>query len=265
MSTFLKSIFLFLGFLCLFGCASKKQPHVLKVVATAVPHAEILEFIKPQMKERGIELEILVVDDYQTPNRAVADGEVDANFFQHVPFLEHQIQEFHYPLQVLTSVHLEPMGIYSKKEKDFSSRKANMTFAVPSDPTNLARALLLMEKQGLLKLNRHDTQTSVYNIIDNPKRIQILEIDTPLLIRSLADVDFAVVTTNFALQAGYLPTKDALALEDERSPFVNVVAIQKGAEGENLQVLKELLHSSAVQKFIEQKYQGAVLPVSLSD
>lgn len=250
-------------FLCLFflaACSSKKESNTLKIIATAVPHAEILESIKPALGEKGVNLEIIVVDDYQTPNRALADGEIEANFFQHTPFLEHQVKEFQYPLQVLAAVHLEPMGIYSKKHQNLSHIKNHALIAVPSDPTNLARALLLLEKQGWIKLNSHSPQTSMFNIIDNPHQIRITEIDSPLLVRALEDVDFGVVTTNFALQGGFQPLKDALALEQSDSLFVNVIAIRRDDTNPFFATLKEEINSAKVKKFIEDKYQGAIMP-----
>ncbi len=240
------------------GC-EKKSPNELKVAATSIPHAEILEHVKPLLKEQGIDLNILIVEDYTIPNRALQDHEVDANYFQHLPFLEAQEADFDYHLEKLAGIHIEPMGLYSKKIKALTDLKAGHTIAIPNDPTNQARALLLLEKKGLIHLRNQGITASVLDIENTP--YQFLEIDPALSSRTLDDVDLAAITTNFALQAGLSPQKDALGLEDENSLFTNIVAVRQGeAEQPKLQALKSALTSSSTKRFIEEKYQGAVLP-----
>lgn len=247
--------------LVLVGCSRESSGKTLKVAATSVPHAEILEVVKPELKKEGIDLQIIVVEDYNTPNRALADGEVDANFFQHPAFLEQQIKDFGYPLEVLTAVHLEPMGLYSHKVKSLKELKNDSKVAVPSDPSNQARALELLETAGLIRLGRHDSHSSLLDITYNPHNLKFVEIDSPLLARSLEDVDLAAITTNFALQGGLTPKKDALALEDSQSEYVNVVVVRKGdSQRADLQALKKALQSEEVRKFIEHQYKGAVIP-----
>lgn len=259
----MKKILLIIScFICLglfFTGCEKKDHAKLKVAATSVPHAEILEFIKPSLKEKGYDLDIIVVEDFNTPNRALQDKEVDANFFQHLPFLEAQQKDFGYSLEPLVGVHLEPMGLYSHKIKSLKDLKAGMTIAIPNDPTNQARALLLLEKENLIKLRNKDITTSVLQIEESPYKF--LEIDPALLSRSLEDVDLAAITTNFALQANLSPQKDALALEDGQSLFTNIVVVRLGESNRApLQALKEALKEPATQKFIEDKYQGAIIP-----
>ena len=245
--------------LCMASC-QHSQNETLKVAATSVPHAEILEQIKPDLQKEGINLQVVVVEDYNTPNRALADKEIDANFFQHEPFLEAQKKEFDYKLISLAKVHLEPMALYSKRITSLKDLQDKAKIAVPSDPTNQARALLLLEKAGLLTLNKHDTTASVLNIRLNPKNLEVLEIDSPLLSRSLDDVDVAAITTNFALQAGLHP-KESLAIESTDSAFFNVLVIREGDQNRtDLQKLKDALNSEKVRKFIEDKYHGAVIP-----
>lgn len=246
----------------LLACSTQSSSgHRLKVVATAIPHAEILEQIKPDLAAKGIDLQIIVVDDYNIPNRSLADGEVDANFFQHLPFLNMQNEEFGYALQPLAAVHIEPMGIYSKKIKSLKDLKSGAVIAIPNDPSNEARALELLQKVGLIKLNRHDSNTTVHNIIENPLRLKFNEIDSPLLPRTLDDVVLAVITTNFALQAGLDPQKDALASEDKDSLYANIVVIRRGdASREDLQALKEVLQSEKVRNYIQNTYKGAIIP-----
>ncbi len=257
---FYNLIALVLGLFYLTSCQNLSKP-TLKIAATSVPHAEILEQIRPAMKKRGIELEIIVMEDYHTPNRALSDQEVDANFFQHSPFLELQKKEFGYSFESLAVIHLEPMGLYSKKIASLGELQARSLVAVPSDPTNQARALCLLENQNLIKLNRRDSKASMLNITENPTGLQLIEVDSPLLCRTLEDADLAVIPANFALQAHLSPKEKALAIEDAYSLFVNILVIRTGeADRPDLQALKEELVSDRTRLFIENRYQGAVIP-----
>lgn len=254
-------LILLIGILVFSACQNKTGKQRLKVAATSVPHAELLEQIKPELKEQGIDLEIVIVEDFNTPNRALADKEVEANFFQHAPYLEAQVKEFGYKLESLARVHLEPMGLYSKKFKTLDQLPIKGKIAIPSDPTNQARALNLLQKAGLISLNRSDTQTSLLNIVDNPKQLEILELDSAMLSRTLEDVDAAAMSTNFALQAGLSPLKDTLAMEDQASEFFNLLVIRAGdSERLDLQALKKALISEKIRAFIQKRYQGAIIP-----
>lgn len=241
---------------------SSQRPHGLRVAATPVPHAEMLEAIKTDLEDQGIELVIVVTDDYQIPNRSLASGEVDANFFQHLPFLQAQIQQFHYPIMNFGSVEIEPLGLYSRKIQDTSELEMGAKIAIPSDPTNEARALQLLAADGIIALDTpSNTHVTVINIVDNPKKIQFIEIEGPMLARSLDEVDAAIINTNYALQAKMSPLKDAIILEDRRSPYVNILAIRRGDENrEDLKALKKALTSDKMRKFIFDKYQGAIAP-----
>lgn len=242
------------------GC-EKGKPNVLKIAATSVPHAEILEFIQPDLKERGIDSEIIIVEDYNTPNRSLSDGEVDANFFQHAPFLEAQMKEFGYRLQNYSKVHIEPMALYSLHHGELSQLPDGAIIAIPSDSSNQARALQLLEKIGLVTLNLHDVTASLQNVVSNPKGLQFLEVDSALLSRTLQDANAAAITANFALQAGLLP-KESLAAESSDSLFANILVIRQGEENRpELKTLKELLGSEKVGQFIEDRYQGALVPI----
>jgi D-methionine transport system substrate-binding protein len=244
------------------GCQKPTNEGTLKVIATAVPHAEILEQVKPELAREGIQLEIIVVDDYQIPNRALADGEADANFFQHRPFLEAQAGQFGYAIRPFANVHLEPMAIYSQKVTQLSDLSSGAKIGVPSDPANQARALLLLEKNGLIRLARKDMGASVLSISENPKQLVFLELDAPLLAQALADVDAAAINTNFALQAGLHSSEDALAIESGDSQFVNILAIRQGDEERHeLKQLKKHLASEKVGRFIAETYQGAIVHV----
>lgn len=227
------------------------------MVASAVPHAQMLEAIKPDLKAEGINLIIIVTDDYNMPNRALANKEVDANFFQHLPFLEEQIKQFHYPIQSLAQVEIEPMGIYSSKITSLSSLKEQATVAIPNDPTNEARALLLLQKQGLIQIDIAANAT-ILNIVKNPKKLKFIEIDAAMLPRTLDDVDIAAINTNYALQAN-LPT--ALILEGKDSPYANIIAIHTGDENRpEIIALKKAMTSEKMRNFILHTYHGAVQP-----
>lgn len=247
--------------LILSSCSSEHK-NGLKVAASSVPHAQLLEAIKSDLKKQGVDLIIIVSDDYNMPNRALSNHEVDANFFQHLPFLEEQIKHFHYPIQSLAKVEIEPMGIYSKKIHSLSELKDNSTIAVPNDPTNEARALLLLQKHGLIQLDdSNNLQATILNIVKNPKHLKFIEIDAAMVPRSLDDVDVAGINTNYALEADLSPLTDALALEDNDSPYANIIAIRNGEENRpEIETLKQAMTSEKMRAFILEKYRGAVQP-----
>jgi len=251
---------LFFSTLVFSSCSNSKGD--LKVAATAIPHAEMLEYIKPDLAKKGIDLTIIVTDDYNLPNRALADKDVDANFFQHVPFMNSQAQEFSYPIESIASIEIEPMGIYSKKIHALSELRDKALIALPNDPTNEARALILLQREGLITLdNSANLQATITNIVSNPKLLQFLELDAAMLPRTLQDVDAAIITTNYALAAGLTPQKDALAIEDKDSPYANVLVVRIGEENRpDIQALKEALTSETMRQFILKTYHGAVLP-----
>ncbi len=254
---------LFAIFLLIFATGCSKHDKKLKVAATAVPHMEMLSYIAQDLYDQdGIDLDILVVDDYNIPNRALADGEVDANFFQHGPYLESQVKMFHYPIESLAKVHIEPMGVYSKKIKKIDELKEKAIVSLPNDPTNEARALALLHNAGVIQLdNPKNYHATVLNIASNPKNITFIEMDAALLPRTLQDVDASIIPTNFALQADLKPKQDALLLEDSSSPFANVIAIRKGDENRpDLIALKKAMTSQKMRAHILDKYKGAIQP-----
>src|SRR5579872_784355 len=253
---------LFASFFVFYGCAKSKPQNGLKVAASPVPHAELLEFVKPDLKAEGIDLVIITTEDYNMPNRALADKDVDANFFQHVPFMEQQMNQFHYAIESLGPIELEPMGIYSKKIRSLSQLKDGAKFALPNDPTNEARALHLLQEQGIIQLqDPNDLSSTILNISNNPKNIQFIEVDAAMLPRSLPDVDAAAINTNYALEAGLSPLKDALVLESKDSPYANVIAVRDGDENRpDIVALKKAMTSDKMKEYIEQKYKGAVIP-----
>jgi len=256
---------LVLGALGLFFTGCQNEKNTLKVAATSVPHADLLEIIKPELESRGIHLKIVEVDDYNLPNRLLFEGQVDANFFQHKPFLDEQNQRFNYHLKPLVAVHIEPLGLYSQIVSSIETLSEGSTIAIPCDPTNEARALVLLQEVGLIKLKScSDNQlATVYDIEENAKHLKIEEVDAAFLPRALADVDLAVIPANFALQAHLEPVKDALVLESSNSPYANLIVIREtDEEREDLHKLKEVLTSDKMRKTILEKYKGSILPAA---
>jgi D-methionine transport system substrate-binding protein len=262
--SFLHTALLIATCLLFTGCAKSKP--TLKVAATPVPHAEMLEFVKPDLKEKGIDLEVIVIDDYNIPNRSLANKEVDANFFQHIPFLDSQIEQFHYSIDCFAKIHIEPMGVYSKKIHSLAELEKNGVIAIPNDPTNEGRALALLHQNEVIELaDPTNLQATVLDIVKNPRNLKFKEIDAAMLARVLPDVDAAVINTNFALEAGLSPLKDAIVLEGSNSPYVNILAIRSGDEDRpDLQALKDAMTTDKMRKFILDKYKGAVIPVFTS-
>ena len=235
----------------------------LKIGATPAPHAEILEQIKPDLKEQGINLEIVEFNDYVQPNIALNDKELDANFFQHEPYLNDFVKE-HKDMKLKNAggVHVEPMGIYSHKIKDLKELVDGSSVSIPNDPTNGGRALLLLQKAGLLKLkDGTGAEATVQDIVDNPKKLVIQEVEAAQLPRTLDDVEISIINTNFALNANLNPMKDALFIEDKDSPYVNIIAVRDGDENrDDIKKLLAAIKSEKVKKFILDKYQGAIVP-----
>ncbi len=235
---------------------------VLKVGASPVPHAEILNQIKPMLAKEGVDLQVVEFTDYVKPNLSLNDKEIDANFFQHKPYLDKFCKDRNLSLVSVGTVHIEPMGVYSKKIKDLKELKDGAKVAIPNDPTNGGRALAILEKAGLLKLKEGVGVLATANdIVDNPKNLQITEAEAAMLPRTLDDVDIAVINSNFAMEAKLNPTKDALFIEAKDSPYANIVAVRKGDENRpEIQKLMKALNSPEVKKFIEDKYKGAIIP-----
>jgi len=231
----------------------------IKIGATPVPHVEILEAVKPLLKAKGYDLEIVEFTDYVTPNIAVNEGELDANFFQHLPYLKEFNKNKNTDLVKTVNVHLEPMGLYSNKIKALSELEDGATIAVPNDPTNESRALDILVKEGLLTFNEVDFKT-VVDIKTNPKNLKIEELDAPQLPRVLDEVDAAIINTNYALAADLNPLKDALVIESKDSPYANIVVVKRGNENkEYIKALDEVINSSEIKKFIREKYQGSIV------
>ena len=234
----------------------------LRVGASPVPHADLLAVVKPILAKQGVNLIVREFTDYVQPNLALADGSIDVNFFQHVPYLN-EFQKGR-PLGIVAGakVHVEPIGVYSKRVKDLKSLKTGATIALPNDPSNSGRALKLLERAGLIRLRADaGVQATVRDITTNVKRLKFRELEAAQLPRALADVDAAIINTNYALEAGLNPLKDALVLEDKRSPYANILAAKPATlKSADYQKLVKALQSPEVKAFILKKYNGAVVP-----
>ncbi len=234
----------------------------LTVAATAVPHAEILEFVKPQLAKEGVDLKVKVFTDYIQPNVQVAEKRLDANFFQHQPYLDEFNKGKGTNLVAVTGVHLEPLGAYSSKWKKLEELPGGANVVIPNDATNGGRALLLLQKVGLIKLkNPTDILSTPKDIVENSKDLKIRELEAATLPRVLTQVDLALINTNYALEAKLDPSKDALAIEGNDSPYVNIlVARPDNKDSPAMQKLAAALHSPEVKTFIQDKYKGAIIP-----
>ncbi|GIP24028.1 MetQ/NlpA family ABC transporter substrate-binding protein [Paenibacillus sp. J22TS3] len=241
---------------------TKTEPVKLVVGATAIPHAEILNFIKPKLKEEGVDLEVKEFTDYVLPNTQVFEKQLDANFFQHQPYLDDQNKKNNFNLVSVVGVHVEPFGAYSKKYKTKDEIPNGAKVAIPNDATNGGRALLLLAKNGLITLKDGvGISATVKDITANPKNLEFKELEAAMLPRVLDEVDLALINTNYALEAKLVPTKDALFIEDKDSPYTNIlVARPDNKDSEAIQKLAKALTSADVKKFIEDKYQGSIVP-----
>ncbi|MBS5652957.1 MAG: MetQ/NlpA family ABC transporter substrate-binding protein [Eubacterium sp.] len=238
----------------------------IKVAASATPHAEILEEAKKILKDKGWDLQIQVFDDYVQPNNVVESGDFDANYFQHIPYLEQFNKEKGTHLVNAGGIHYEPFGIYPGTKKKLDELAEGDTIAVPNDTTNEARALLLLEANGIIKLKDGAGLTAtVKDIAENPKNVKIQELEAAQVPRVKDEVAFVVLNGNYALQAGFSVSKDSIAYEKSDSEaaktYVNVIAVKKGNENKpGIKALVEVLKSDEIKKFINDKYDGAVVP-----
>ena len=249
----------------LMGCGSKSDDKTIKIGVSAVPHEEIVNEIIPDLEAEGYKVEVTEYSDYVIPNTALQEGELDANYFQHIAYLNETNESKGYNLTYTAEVHVEPMGIYSNKIKNISDLKEGDKVAIPNDPSNEARALRLLQAAGLIKINDSETATPK-DITENKLNLKFEELEAAQLPRSLDDFDAAVINGNYALQAGLDVNKDGLYIEDKDDKNIknmrNVLAVKKGNENsEKIQALTKALTSDKVKKFIEEKYKGTVIPV----
>lgn len=240
----------------------------LVVGASNVPHAEILEEAKALLEEKGIELKIETFQDYILPNQALESGDLDANYFQHIPYLESQMAEHGYDFANAGGIHIEPMGVYSKKYKSLDELPEGAHIIMSSSVADHGRILTMLEKEGLITLKEgvNNVEATVEDIAENPKNLHFdTEYEASLLpqIYNNNEGDAVLINSNYAIDAGLNPIEDSIAIEDKESPYVNVIAVRKEDENsEAIKALVEVLHSKEIQDFILEKYKGAVVPVS---
>lgn len=237
----------------------------LKVGATPEPHAAFLNLVKEDLKKEGVDLVVVEFTDYVIPNEALESGEIDANFFQHLPYLESFNKEKGFHLVNAGGIHVEPIALYSKKVKSLADIKVKGTIAIPNDPTNEGRALLLLQAAGLIELDKAAGITAtVMDIKKNPKKIKFKEIEAATLPRVLADFDAAVINGNYAIPAGLSAIKDGLYVEGKESPYVNIVAVKDGRQNEEaIQKVVKALQGQKIKDYVKTKYpNGEVVPVN---
>jgi D-methionine transport system substrate-binding protein len=260
-----RTLLLTAGLLSLAACGGKpavSDPNTLSIAATAVPHAEILDFVKPELAKQGLKLDVRVFNDYVQPNTQVAEGRIAVNYFETEPYLAEFNKSKGTHLVTIAGVHVEPFGAYSRKWKAIGQLPAGATVAIPNEPSNSGRALQLLAKAGLITLlDPKSTTATPKDIVANPKNLKFRELEAATLPRVLDQVDLALINTNYALDAKLNPVRDALLIEGKDSPYVNFVVGPESARSDaRVQKLVAALRSPAVKAFIERKYQGAVLP-----
>jgi D-methionine transport system substrate-binding protein len=239
-----------------FAKSSKAKKNVLTVGATPEPHAEILNLIAGDLAKQGITLKVIEFTDYVTPNEAVESGEIDANYFQHKPYMDSFNKEKGYHLVSVVGVHVEPLALYSHKVEKAGDIGDGATIAIPNDPTNEGRALLLLQSAGFIKIDSKAGLTAVPpDITENKKNWKFREIEAASLPRVLDDVDAAVINGNYALPAGLTASKDGLLVEGKDSPYVNILTVKDGMQNDpRIQALAKALTSRKVKDYIQKKY-----------
>lgn len=247
------------------GSQDSKNDKVIKIGVTPKPHEEIVNVAKPLLEKEGYTVEITEFNDYVQPNTAVSEGSLDANFFQHAPYLKEQNESKGFKLVSVGAIHLEPMGLYSNKIKKLDELKDGATIAVPNDASNEARALKLLAGKGIIKVKDGELVTPK-DITENPKNLKFTELEAAAVPRAIDDVDAAVINGNYAIEAKFNPTKDAIIIEDKDSeaakPYANILVVKEGNEKqEKIQALYKALTSPEVKAFIEKEYNGSVIPV----
>ena len=251
------------------GCGAKADENVIRVAASPTPHAEILAVAKEILAEQGIELEIVEYTDYVQPNNVVDDGELDANYFQHTPYLNTFNDEYGTELVSVALIHYEPFGIYAGKTASLEELQEGAQVIIPNDGSNETRALLLLQQEGLITLNEGidaSSNATIHDIAENPLNLDIVEMEAAQLPNSLPDVDIAVINGNYAIQAGLNAGTDALAIEDASGDaaqtYANILCVKAGNENNaNVQALIEALQSEEVRSFIDETYEGAVVAI----
>jgi D-methionine transport system substrate-binding protein len=246
----------------LFSAAAVAQDKTLKIGVTAGPHAQIFEVVKKVAERDGLKIQIIEFSDYVQPNAALAAGDLDANSYQHFPYLEAQVKDRGYKLVSIAPTITFPIGIYSKKIKRLDELKEGARFGIPNDPTNGGRVLLILQDLGLIKMKPDaGLKATPLDIADNPKKIRFIELDAAQLPRSLDDMEASAINTSFAIPAGLDPSKDAIAQESPNGPYVNIIAArEEDKDSPWVARLIKAYHSDEVKKFIKDTFQDSMIP-----
>ncbi|MES2609400.1 MAG: MetQ/NlpA family ABC transporter substrate-binding protein [Pseudomonadota bacterium] len=244
-----------------FATGAMAQDKPLKIGVTGGPHAKIFEVVKKVAEKDGLKIQVVEFSDYVQPNAALAAGDLDANSYQHKPYLDNQVKERGYKLVSVAQTVNFPIGLYSKKVKKLEDLKEGAKFGIPNDPTNGGRVLLLLQDKGLIKLREGSgLKATPLDVVTNPKKIKFVELDAAQLPRSLDDLDASAINTNYALEAGLNPGKDAIAQENAKSPYVNLIAVREADKDKPwVAKLVKAYHSEEVRKFIQTEFKGSVL------
>lgn len=245
-----------------FSASAMAQDKPVKIGVTGGPHAQIFEVVKKVAEKDGLKIQVIEFSDYVQPNAALASGDLDANSYQHKPYLDQQMKDRGYKFVSAGYTVNFPIGIYSKKIKSLNDLKQGAKFGIPNDPTNGGRVLLVLQEKGLIKLRPEaGLKATPLDVIDNPKKIKFVELDAAQLPRSLDDLDASAINTNFALSAGLNPGKDAIAQEGAKSPYVNLIAVREADKDKPwVTKLVKAYQSEEVRKFIQTEFKGAVIP-----
>ncbi|QDY71232.1 MetQ/NlpA family ABC transporter substrate-binding protein [Qingshengfaniella alkalisoli] len=241
--------------------AASASAEDIKVGVSPGEHAEIMEVVAEVAEPMGLNIDVVEFSDYVVPNQALADGDIEANSFQHQPYLDNQINDRGFALVPVATTITTPMGIYSDRITSMDDLTDGAQVAIPNDPTNGGRALLLLQDLGIIKLAEGTGLVpSPLDIVENPKDLKFLELDAAQLPRTLADADVAIINTNYAIASGLSPKDDSIAMEKADSPYVNIIVVRDGDQGQPwVQTLIDAYHTDEVKAFIDEKYQGAVI------
>jgi len=260
LKTFLKgAAFALAGFVALSASAEAKA---IKVGVISGPDEQIVEFIKSEMAKKGVEIDVIAFSDYVLPNQALNDGDLDLNAFQHQPYLDKQIADRGYKLKTVGYSVVMPMGVYSNKVKDLKKLTKGSSVGIPNDPTNGGRALLLLQDAGIIEIDKAAGLTpGAVDIVKNPQGLKFVELDAAQLVRAIEDLDAAVINTNYAMEAGLVPSKDALAIEGKSSPYVNIiVAHEDNVDADFVKTFVGAYNSAPVAEFINKTFKGGIVP-----
>lgn len=234
----------------------------MRIGVSPVPHGEILEQVIAPLEKRGIHVQIVTFNDYIQPNLALASGDIDANFYQHVPFMEEFNRDHGTHFVAVTKVFIAPLAIYAGRTKSLAALPDNAIIAIPNDPVNAGRSLLLLQSAGLLTVKTQGTEPpTIHDISGNPKHIEVRELESAQVPRALPDVNLAVINTNYALPAGLNPAKDSLFRENAQSSYVNVLAVNAGHQNDPaIRAIADALNTAELRRYILDHYQGALVP-----